>query len=173
MEKQEFKQVLFKVAFCAMTCDGEIHKREIEELKLINKNTSFFSEIDLSDELNQLIDDLKKKGAKLIEELFDYLHNSKLNTIQELIILEVALRIINSDLKHDENEMKFIHLLRSKLELHDETINDRFGELDILHTYEFSKNIMPDKADPELDENIEFPKMSKLMQIDLDVIKPK
>jgi hypothetical protein len=167
MDKNEFKKILFKVAFCTMACDGHIDDREVEELKTMDKNTSFFEAIDLSDELEKLIKDLKNKGTKVIEELFSCLRETKLNPIQELLILEVALRIINADEKHDENEVKFIHLLRSKLKLHDETINDRFGELDILYTNEYSRNIVAGKTEIEFAESIKLPEMSELIQVDL------
>ena len=168
MEKDKFKKILFKVAFCTMACDGHIDEREIEELQIMDKKTSFFEAIDLSEELKQLIKDLDKKGTKVIEELFVCLRETKLNPIQELLVLEVALRIINADGKHDENEVKFIHLLRSKLELHDETINDRFGELDILYTNEYSKNIVAGKTEIEFAESIKLPEMSELIQVDLN-----
>ena len=171
MDKIKFKRLLFKVAFCSMACDGHIDKREIEEMKIMDKKTSFFEAIDLSDELVQLIDDFKSKGTKVIEDLFITLRETKLNPIQELIFLEVALRIINADEKHDENEVKFIHLLRSKLELHDETINDRFGELDILHTNEYSRNIVSGKTEIEFAESVKLPKMSELIQVDLNIEK--
>lgn len=168
MDKSEFKKILFKVAFCTMACDGHIDDREVEELRIMDKNTSFFEAIDLSDELEQLIKDLKNKGTKVIEELFVCLRETKLNPIQELLVLEIALRILNADDKHDENEVKFIRLLRSKLELHDETINDRFGELDILHTNEYSRNIVAGKTAIEFAESINLPDMSELTKIDLE-----
>ena len=171
MDKNEFKKILFKVAFCTMACDGHIDDREVEELKLMDKNTSFFEAVDLSDELEQLINDLKNKGTKVIEELFVCLRETKLNPIQELLVLEVALRIINADNKHNENEIKFIHLLRSKFELHDETINDRFGELDILYTNEYSRNIVAGKTEIEFAESVKLPEMSELIQVDLNIEK--
>jgi hypothetical protein len=171
MEKDKFKKILFKVAFCTMACDGHIDKREIDELQIMDKKTSFFEAIDLSEELKQLIKDLDKKGTKVIEELFVCLRETKLNPIQELLVLEVALRIINADNKHDENEVKFIHLLRSKLELHDEIINDRFGELDILYTNEYSKNIVAGKTEIEFAESVKLPEMSELIQVDLNIEK--
>ena len=165
MEKTEFKKLLFKVAFCTMACDGHIDDREVEELRIMDKNTSFFDSVDLSEELKQLVKDLKNKGTKVIEELFAFLRETKLNPIQELIVLEVALRIINADNKHDENEVKFIHLLRSKLELHDETINDRFGELDILYTNEYSKGIVVGKTEVEFADSILLPELSDLVKV--------
>ncbi len=83
----------------------------------------------MSSELDELIQEFNKIGIRVIEELLTYFRNTKLNTIQELLVLEVALRIINADGRHDENEVRFINLLRSKLELHDEAIRDRFGNL--------------------------------------------
>lgn len=169
MDKTEFKKLLFKVAFCTMACDGHIDNREIEEMRIMDKKTSFFAAIDLSNELTQLIKEIDKKGTKVIEELFAILKNCDLNTIQELLILEVALRIIIADKKHDENEIKFIHLLRAKLKVHDETINDRFGEVDILYTNEYSRNIQIGKTDNEFIESIKLPEFSDLKEIDLNV----
>ena len=160
MEKEIFKKILFKVAFCAMACDGYIDDLEIKELHLIDKRTSYFASIDLSKELEQLISDFKSKGTQVIEELFEHLRETKLNAIQELLILEVALRIVNADDKHDENEIKFINLLRSKLELHDETINDRFGELSILRTNEYSRNITIGKIEKKNIKTMKIPELS-------------
>jgi len=169
MDKNGFKKLLFKVAFCTMACDGYIDKREIEELKVMDKKTSFFEAIDLSEELKQLIKDIDNKGTKVIEDLFSCLRETKLNPIQELLVLEVALRIINADNKHDENEIKFIHLLRSKLELHDETINDRFGALDILHTNEYSKNIMGSITETKFVKSIKLPEIKELIRVDFNI----
>ena len=95
------------------------------------------------------------------------MRKTKLNPIQELLVLEVALRIINADNKHDENEVKFINFLRSKLKLHDETINDRFGKLDILYTNEYSRNVVNEKTEIEFAKNIKLPDMSELVQVNL------
>jgi hypothetical protein len=165
MEKDKFKKILFKVAFCAMACDGEIQKEEIEELKFMDKNTSYFADIDLSNELTQLVNDFESKGTKVIEELFELLRTTKLNPIQELLVLEIALRIINADNVIDENEVKFINFLRSKLEVYDEIIIDRFGELDILYTNEYSKNKFTLEQEKEFTENIELPEISDLKEI--------
>ena len=76
MEKNEFKKLLFKVAFCSMACDGHIDEREIDEMKMMDKNTSFFHDIDLSEELSELISELGKKGAQIINDLFKTLKNN-------------------------------------------------------------------------------------------------
>jgi len=168
MDNKKFQELLFRVAFCSMACDGYIDDSEIEELNKMDKNASFFESLNLSEALKQLVEDFGKKGTKVIEELFVSLRETKLNPVQELLVLEVALRIINADHKHDENEIKFVRLLRSKLELHDNTINDRFGKIDILHTNEYSQNIVPGKTETEFTKNVKLPDLSVLRDVDLN-----
>lgn len=168
MKENEFNELLFKVAFCTVACDGHIDEREIAELKLMDESASFFNSIDLSEELSGLVSDFDDKGVEVIADLFDALRDTDLNSIQELLVLEVSLRIINADERHDENEIKFISLLRSKLNLHDETIRDRFGVIDILSMGEYSniKNIS--QSHDELINTIDLPAISDLKLIDLD-----
>ena len=169
MEKNEFKKLLFKVAFCSMACDGHIDEREIDEMKLMDKNTSFFHDIDLSKELSELISELDKKGVQIINDLFKTLKDNILNPIQELIILEVALRIINADDKHDENEIKFIRFLRANLKLHDNEIVDRFGEIDILHTNSHVKNVVKEGNKKEFIKDLTLPEVNEIKKINFNL----
>ena len=166
MDKTEFKKLLFKVAFCTMACDGHIDKREIDELKIMDKNTSFFDAIDLSDELSALVESLDNHGTRIIDELFDSISKADLNAIQELIILEVALRIINADEKQDENEIKFVNYLRGKLKVHDEIISDRFGKVDLLRTNDYSRNINSLKSKFDSD-TFKLPEINEIKEINL------
>ena len=65
--------------------------------------------------------------------------------------------------------MKFIKLLRSKLELHDETIKDRFGVIDYLMNKDYVENII-EITDKETDfiANLSMPEISELRLIDFD-----
>jgi hypothetical protein len=154
MEKLEFKRLLFKVAFCTMACDGHIDSREVDEMKAMDKNTSFFDGVDLSEALSDLVEELGHKGVQVIEGLFATLRGNTLNPIQELLILEVAVRIINSDEKHDDNEIRFLHLLRAKLDLPDEIIFDRFGDVPLLQTSGFAKPIVAGDSEARFAEDI-------------------
>ena len=169
MEKNEFKKLLFKVAFCSMACDGHIDEREIDEMKVMDKNTSFFHDIDLSRELSELISELDNKGVQIINDLFKTLKDNILNPIQELIILEVALRIINADQKHDENEIKFIRFLRANLKLHDNEIVDRFGEIDILHTNSHVKNVVKGQNNKDFIKNLSLPEINEIKKINFNL----
>lgn len=134
MDSNKFKKFLFKIAFSVIVIDGEIHEDEIEELKLIDTKTTYFNDTDLSQELNDLITLFKSNGTKIVENILNGIRDLKLNQVQELLVLEVALRIIHADDRFDESEQKFIKLLRSKLKVADELIRQRFGNISILNT---------------------------------------
>lgn len=138
MENVEFKKLLFKVACCTMICDGEMHQSEIDELRLIKKSTAYFSDVDLSEEFLSFLEDAKINGVKVINDLFLTLKSIKFNPIQELLFLEIAIRIINADNVQDESEIRYIRHLRSHLDLHNEVIKDRFGSLTLLGVQDFN-----------------------------------
>ena len=139
METKDFKKLLFKTAFCVMACDGTIDDSEIQEMKKIDLNTSYFSDTDLSQELDNLIKSLRDKNIKIIKGLFDSLRENKLTLTQELLILEVAIRIINADEVIDENEIRFLNLIRSKLEIGDKIIHERFGKIPYLKNHNYNE----------------------------------
>ena len=157
METEDFKKLLFKTAFCVMACDGSIDKMEIQELKKIDSSTTYFSDIDLSDELDHLIDDLKNKNIKIVKNLFDSLRENKLTISQELLVLEITMRIINADNVIDENEVRFLKLIRSKLELGNEIIHERFGKIPYLKNLNF--------------ENLEISQSDFIKEIEITDIK--
>ena len=139
METIEFKKVLFKTAFCVMACDGHIDQLEINEMKKIDTNTSYFNDVDLSNELDDLVKEINVKGKIIFSELFKTLRNQKLTLVQELLIIEVSLRIMNADDKVDESEVKFINHLRSKLEVDNQILIDRFGSVPFLKNINYNK----------------------------------
>ena len=132
METKNFKKLLFKTAFCVMACDGSIDDLEIQEMRKIDSSTTYFSDIDLSDELDELINELHNKNIKIVKNLFDSLRENTLTISQELLILEVTMRIINSDDIIDDNEVRFLKLIRSKLDVGDQIIHNRFGKIPYL-----------------------------------------
>ena len=60
------------------------------------------------------------------------LQNSSLNPVQQLLVLEVVLRIVYSDTIIQPNEIEFIKAVRSSLTIEDQLIKERFGEIDFL-----------------------------------------
>jgi uncharacterized tellurite resistance protein B-like protein len=137
METKDFKKLLFKTAFCVMACDGSIDDLEIEEMRKIDSSTTYFSDIDLSDELDELINELHNKNIKIVKNLFDSLRENTLTISQELLILEVTMRIINADDVIDDNEVRFLNLIRSKLDLGNQIIHQRFGKISYLKNLDY------------------------------------
>tara|TARA_B100001564_G_C20418157_1_gene568867 strand:+ start:34 stop:531 length:498 start_codon:yes stop_codon:yes gene_type:complete len=139
METIDFKKLLFKTAFCVMACDGSIDQMEIQEMKKIDSKTTYFSDIDLSEELDNLINGLKNKNIKIVKSLFDSLRENTLSITQELLILEISMRILNADEVIDDSEVRFINLIRSKLDLGDQIIHERFGKIPYLKNLNFDE----------------------------------
>lgn len=159
-----FKKILFKTAFCCMICDGNIDDNEIAELKKMNTETTYFGNIDLSDDLELLLLDFKQKNVKVINELFNELRELKLNPIQELLLLEVVLRMIYADKRIDDNERRFIRLLRGRLSVYDEILRDRFGNEELL----FDNSNKTEIIDSEIDRfsSIKLPSLTELSKLD-------
>ena len=168
MENLEFKKILFKTAFCVMACDSHIDDLEIEEMRKIDTNTSYFKNVDLSDELNELIEEIKTKGKTIVLDLFQTLRTTKLTMVQELLIIEVAFRIINADNKVDENEIKFFNLLRSKLEVDNEILRDRFGNIPYLANMNYNKiRVASEDSQKNFVRDVKLPELVAMKSIDL------
>ncbi|MBC8245347.1 MAG: hypothetical protein H8E20_13235 [Verrucomicrobia bacterium] len=52
-----------------------------------------------------------------------------LDESEKLIVMDVVLRMISADDRVDENEAKFLRALKKRLDLSDELIRQRFGEV--------------------------------------------
>lgn len=132
MEKLSFDRFLFKTAVCVMGCDGEINEMEKTEIIKIATTTLYFGEIDIREELNTIVREFSKKGKGVIKDYFNELENSNLSVLEELMVLEVALRMMYADARLEENEIRFLKMVRSRLSLWDLQIKERFGNVDLL-----------------------------------------
>ena len=129
---EDFSKLLFRMAFCLAACDGEIHELEIHELKDISKNTPYFGEINLDSELKKSLADFEKFGTRNINNLFKTLETTKRSMVQELLLLEVALRMVAADERVDKSEIQFIKAMRWRLDILDPLIVQRFGQISYL-----------------------------------------
>ncbi|MBC8489494.1 MAG: tellurite resistance TerB family protein [Bacteroidetes bacterium] len=132
MEKIKFKKLLFDIACSAVTCDGHIDDREIRELQYIDKSTTYFEDIDMSRKLNRFIENFKSDPEETINNIIDKLKELFLNPVEEMLVLEIVLRLVYADTKIDEREIKYLQLVRSCLSMDDELISQRFGVIDFL-----------------------------------------
>lgn len=142
MENLEFKAILLNVAICSIACDGDIDQSEISALESIEKNSPYFSSVDLGKELNQGLDQCTNNLEEFKSLIFNDLSNNKLTVVQELTLLEIALRIIAADGQQLDSEKKFVNQLRERLDVEDFIVKQRFGEIDFLEpkNKEFNRN---------------------------------
>lgn len=173
MDAIKFKKLLSKTAFCCIACDGHIDDREVAEMKYLDKNTSYFRDTDLSKELDALIEDLKTKGKHIVFELFEEIKNSDISFVQELLLLEITFRLINSDEKVDDNEVKFLRLLRSYLKVYDEIIIERFGQVKLLFDKKYYSTFKTSDHTKEFFENLTFPELQDITKIDFSKFDAK
>ena len=171
LDRPDFQRLLFRTAFCVMACNGELHQKEKDEIKAMSKSSSYFKGIDLSEELEELLNDFKERGTHIVEELFETLTKLDASTVQELLLLEVAFRIVAADNEEDEYERKFVRFLRSKLKVHDEIIRERFGVVEYLFDKDYSQDIVKSETHDDLFASIAIPEFKDLATVDFSQFK--
>ena len=132
MEKTKFKKLLFDIACTAVACDGHIDEREVKELQRIEKSTTYFEGINLTRKLDRFVESFKNNPEETIEEIIYKLKDSLLNPVEEMLVLEIALRLVYSDTKIDPKEIDFLQSIRACLSIDDEIMTQRFGVIDFL-----------------------------------------
>ena len=132
MEKTTFKRLLFDIACSAVACDGHIDDREIRELQFIDKSTTYFEDIDMSRKLTRFVENFKNDPIDTINNIIEKLKETFLNPVEEMLVLEIVLRLVYADTKINEKEKEYIQSIRAYLSLDDEMITQRFGVIDFL-----------------------------------------
>jgi uncharacterized tellurite resistance protein B-like protein len=123
MKNIEFRKILFKGAFSVMACDGEVAESEVAEMKEMLGNSPYFDGLDHEVELKLAFADIKQNGLKSIQTFFQTLETSDFSERQELQMVEVLIRMVQADNKVDDNELIFMHNIKSRLKkLSDEKI---------------------------------------------------
>jgi len=85
--------------------------------------------------------------------------------------LEIALRIISADDDIDDNEVKFVKLIRSKLKVPNEIIKDRFGVIEYLMNKDYETNIKTKITENNFISELIMPEFQDLKKINFEKIK--
>ncbi|MFR9543227.1 MAG: TerB family tellurite resistance protein [Rikenellaceae bacterium] len=125
------KELLVKVAFACMACDGEIDATEIDCIQQVFANNDLINKESLSVLLNELRDKLNLDSKAFFNTLFAELSDAVMSESEELELIEVAIKIIEADNVIDYNEVKLLKKIRSYLKINDKVL----------------LNAMPDKED--------------------------
>ena len=126
MNNTEFKSFLFKSAVMAMACDGDIAEAEISEIRNIVANEIYFMGYDFEEPLKLNTENIKLNGKNAINQYLQEIVTSDLNDHQEILLIEVLLRMILADGKVDESELKFLQMAKSKLKTDEQTLIMKF-----------------------------------------------
>lgn len=126
MKNSDFKDFLFKASVIAMACDGNIAEEEINEIKSIVANEIYFMSYEFEEPLQKNIDEIRINGKNAVNQFLQEISINNLNEHQELLLIEVLLKIIQADTKIEENELKFLHLAKSKLKIDEQALIIKF-----------------------------------------------
>ena len=126
MKTEAFQNLLLKSAVSAIACDGRIDESEIAEIRKMVDNEIYFMGFEYEKPLLDHLAYLKAKGKTAINEYLIELSTSNLTDNQELLLIEVLIRAIQSDEMIEPNEIKFLQMVKSKLKTSEETIITKF-----------------------------------------------
>jgi uncharacterized tellurite resistance protein B-like protein len=126
MKNQDFKEFLFKSAVMAMACDGDIADTEIAEIKNIVANEIYFMGYDFEGPLKNNIDNIKANGKGAINQFLQEIETNNLSEHQEILLIEVLLRIIEADNDIQTSELKLLQMAKAKLKVDEQTLIVKF-----------------------------------------------
>ncbi len=165
MEQAEFDKLLLNTAFCCMASDGAIDPKEIAQIKNVFSSYKLYSGINIEEKLNSFIKILNQKGKSFFNFYFEMLDNSHLSEQQELTLIEVAIQTIKADEQIEYSEIKFFKTIRHRLKSSDETILNKFPDIEIFLEEDIKTESLLDKITKQFMDTAELPTF-ELISID-------
>lgn len=147
MERKDFQELLLRSAVSVMACDGEIHESEMEEIRQIVQKASFFKDINPEEVYEKIIGEIQSDPRLFIQFFLTEVKRDDLSTLQKLLLLEVMLRLVNADQVIHECEIQFLKIVTGYMQIHDDLIVQRFGEIDYLTQTKLSKFVIKSESD--------------------------
>lgn len=126
MKTEAFQNLLLKSAVSVIACDGSIEESEISEIRNMAENEIYFMGFDFEEPLEETLKTIMEKGSTAINDYLQEVAVANLNDNQELLLIEVLIRAIESDEKVEPSEIKFLQMVKSKLKTSEETIISKF-----------------------------------------------
>jgi len=81
---------------------------------------------DFEEPLKSNTENIKANGKNAINQYLQEIVTSDLNAHQEILLIEVLLRVVLADGKVDESEIKFLQMAKSKLKTDEQTLIMKF-----------------------------------------------
>lgn len=126
MKSAKFQQLLFRTAVTTIAVDGEVHETEIEEVKSIVKNTAYFLDFEYDQALKEIIQEINENGKEAINSFLSALPESEMSEQQKIILMDVILRMIEADNGVHPNEVKFLQLVKARINMSEELLLIKF-----------------------------------------------
>lgn len=124
------KELFLKTAFSCMACDGEIANEEINLVKSLAEKTTLFEGVDVESVLNSFIQEINKKGKLFLVEYLAEVKTAEFAKTEELALLDLAFKTINSDNIIEYQEVKFFKKIRTRLNITDDEILEIYPEME-------------------------------------------
>lgn len=124
------KELFLKTAFSCMACDGEIANEEINLVKSLAEKTTLFEGVDVESVLNSFIQEINKKGKLFLVEYLAEVKTAEFAKTEELALLDLAFKTINSDNIIEYSEVKFFKKIRTRLDITDDEILEIYPEME-------------------------------------------
>ncbi len=123
-------EIYLLTAFVCSACDGSIAPEEIELVNNLTKRTNLFDGLDIENKLNSYVAQINQCGMTFINEFISTLYTADLSDEEQLKIVDIAIKTIESDAKIEYSEVKFFKKLRAALSISDDKILDRIPEIE-------------------------------------------
>ncbi|MCV9389325.1 tellurite resistance TerB family protein [Reichenbachiella ulvae] len=129
MPDNNFPHLLLRTAFSFMTCDGHIDKKEIVSIMKMAQEKYLFGQVEVDKELEEMLGKINRIGTEYLKDFFRKVHRAHLSDEEQLQMIQVAVDIIYADLEVKEDEVKFLRVLRTMLDVSDSAILNNFPQL--------------------------------------------
>lgn len=123
-------EIYLLTAFICSACDGSIAAEELELVNNLARQTNLFDGLDIEDKLNSYVAQINQNGRSFINDYISILSATDLSEEEQLNIIDVAIRIIESDAKIEYSEIMFFKKLRKALSISDDRILDKMPEIE-------------------------------------------
>lgn len=123
-------EIYLLTAFVCSACDGSIASEEIELVYNIAKQTDLFDGLDVENKLNSYVAQINQNGMSFINDYISTLYATDLSDEEQLKIIDIAIKIIESDSKIEYSEIRFFKKLRAALSISDDMILDKMPAIE-------------------------------------------
>lgn len=169
MDDLNFRELLLKMSFSMMACDGDIDPQEIQLIRKLDSDENLFKIEDINVRLNNMLNAINEEGLDFLRSFISELDNINLTKEQALKLVEIAIKMIEADNVVLYSEIKFFKIIHSRINLSDDDILSNFSHINDIEFY-LGQDIKTDdyieKVSSDYFNNHELPTFSDISEIE-------